>query len=374
MGGFTHMLRDLEQIFFPNRDQHPIPAMDGAFTPNDLLDSCHPVGAPIPGADAVARGPDGAIYVSAGPDVLRLSGPGFADRSVFATIGEGAVGALTFHRDGRLLVCVAGRGLVAIGADGSRRWLEAAVGQALGCLTDVVVGQDGTIFLADGSRRNAPSDWLRDLMENGSSGRLLACGPALDNARVLLDGLRYPHGLALSGDGGMLWFTESWNHRLSRAPVTGLAIGRPQSVIGNMPGYPARLAPASGGGFWLSLFAVRTHLVEFVLREDEYREEMMRTVPQHLWLGPALATSGDCHEPMQFGNIKALGIEKPWAPPRSYGLVARIDADGEPVRSLHSRRGGRHHGITATAETEEGLVIVSKGSGRVLLGVAEGGS
>ena len=92
MGAFTYILRDLEQIFFPNRDQHPIPAMDGAFTPNDLLDHCRPIGEPIPGADAVALGPDGALYVTAGAEVLRLAGEGFRERSVFATLAGGAAG------------------------------------------------------------------------------------------------------------------------------------------------------------------------------------------------------------------------------------------------------------------------------------------
>jgi hypothetical protein len=140
-----------------------------------------------------------------------------------------------------------------------------------------------------------------------------------------------------------------------------------------MPGYPARLGSCVGGGFWLSVFAVRTHLIEFVLREDDFREEMMETIPPGLWISPALATSGHCHEPMQFGSIKALGIEKPWAPPRSYGLLVRLDQDGEAVESLHSRVGGRNHGITAARDTAQGLVIVSSGSGRVLLDRSGGG-
>ena len=84
MGVLTYFLRDLEQILFPNRDQHAIPAMDGGYTPNDRLDALSPIGAPIPGADDVAEGGDGAIYVSAGNQVLRLAGAGYAARSVFA--------------------------------------------------------------------------------------------------------------------------------------------------------------------------------------------------------------------------------------------------------------------------------------------------
>jgi hypothetical protein len=63
----------------------------------------------------------------------------------------------------------------------------------------------------------------------------------------------------------------------------------------------------------------------FVLREDDFRQEMMGTIAPQYWIAPALATSGDALEPMQSGSIKALGIQKPWAPPRSYGLIARID-------------------------------------------------
>ena len=184
---------------------------------------------------------------------------------------------------------------------------------------------------------------------------------------MLLRGLNYPGGLAVAPD-GHLWFTESFGHRLSRARIAAPGvIGAPEIVIRNMPGYPSRLGRAAGGGFWLSLFGVRTHLVEFVLREDDFRDEMMRTIPPAYWIAPRLPARGDCLEPMQLGGLKALGIEKPWAPPRSYGLLARLDADGEVVETLHSRVGGRYHGITAAIETAQGLVIVSKGSGRVLL-------
>ena len=125
-------------------------------------------------------------------------------------------------------------------------------------------------------------------------------------------------------------------------------------VIRNMPGYPSRLASAAGGGFWLSLFGVRTHLVEFVLREDDFRKEMMRTVPPAYWVAPVISSTRDCLEPMQLGGLKALGIEKPWAPPRSYGLLARLDADGEVVETLHSRVGGKNHGITTACRDRAG--------------------
>ena len=365
MSFLTYLRRDLEQIFFKNRDPHAIPSMDGAFSPNDRLEHTMPIGEPLPEADAVAEAPDGSICVSAGNRVWRLSGAAYANRSVFHEF-DCEVGALAFHPDGRLLACTA-RGLAAIDGPGRTALLAEAEGEPLGCLTAVAVSPDGTIFVTDGSTRHAAADWCVDLMELHELGRIVSCGAALDNAKVVRRGLKYPGGLAVGPD-GYLWFSESFGHSLSRARITVPgAVGPAETVIRNMPGYPSRLAPAAGGGFWLSLFAVRTHLVEFVLKEDDFRYEMMRTIPRHYWIAPVLQSERNCLEPMQLGGLRALGIEKPWAPPRSYGLLARLDADGEVVESLHSRVGGKNHGITSAIETAQGIVIVSKGSGRLLL-------
>jgi hypothetical protein len=366
MAVLTHFLRDLHQIVFRDAEQHAIPSMDGALSPNDALDRCRPIGEALPGADDVVEAPDGSLYVSAGPRVLRLAGPGYEQRAPVAEF-PAAAGGLAVHPDGRLLVSVAGHGLAAVDRDGRQRWLKEVEGQPLRCLTGVAAAPDGTIFLAEGSRDTPPDEWCRDLLEKRRSGRLIAAAPGLDRAQVLLRDLPYPYGLALSPDGRFLWFSESWSHRICRAPLAGGGIGAVIPVIPNLPGYPARLGPAADGGFWLAVFALRTHLIEFVLREDDFRDEMMRTVAPEYWIGPALATTGDALEPMQSGGIKALGIQKPWAPPRSYGLALRFDADGEITRSLHSRVGGRHHGITAARDAAQGLVIVSKGAGRVLI-------
>jgi sugar lactone lactonase YvrE len=365
MSFLTHLRRDLEQVVFKDRDPHAIPPMDGAFSPNDRLDRATPIGEPLVGADAAVEAPDGSICVSAGHKILRLSGAFYRDRVVLADF-DSNVGALAFDRDGRLMACTA-RGLVVVDAAGRTvNMLTEVEGGPLGCLTAVAAAPDGAVFVADGSTRHGAEDWRVDLMERNRLGRIIACGPACDDARVLLSELSYPAGLAVAD--GCLWFSESFAHRLNRAPIAGRAkLDPPQIIIRNMPGYPSRLGAAGGGGFWLSLFALRTHLVEFVLREDDFRHEMMRTIPQAYWVSPALASGKDCLEPLQVGGLRALGIEKPWAPPRSYGLAARLDADGEVVETLHSRVGGRCHGVTAVIETAQGIVIISKGGGRVLM-------
>jgi hypothetical protein len=61
-----------------------------------------------------------------------------------------------------------------------------------------------------------------------------------------------------------------------------------------------------------------------------------------------------------------MGVVKPWAPPRSYGLVIRLNADGAPLYALHSRVDGVNHGIVAAVELGGALYAIAKGPGRLL--------
>src|SRR5581483_446277 len=106
---FDHLLRDIRSVIDRDGVQNAIPPLDGAFSPNDRLDACAPVGDPLPGVDDVVVAKDGTVYVSAGKKVLKLTGNALANRSL-VTEFESDAGGLAIHPDGRLLVCVAGRG------------------------------------------------------------------------------------------------------------------------------------------------------------------------------------------------------------------------------------------------------------------------
>lgn len=371
MGLFDHLLRDIRSVIDRDGARNEIPPLDGALSPNDRLDACTVIGAPMPGIDDVVAASDGSVYVSAGKQVLRLSGDDLSARAVVVEF-DAEAGGLALHPDGRLLVCVAGRGLAALDpALPDPRWLESAEGHGLAGLISVAASPDGRIFAVEGSTGRTPDLWRHDLMEKRSNGRLVACGPGLSEAHVLLRDLPYPYGVTVAADGGSLWLTESWAHRVSRFSVSGGSLGPLEAIAGNLPGYPARLHPDGHGGFLLAVFARRTHLIDFVLKEDDFREEMMRTMPENYWIAPALAGGSDCLEPMQIGGVKALGIQKPWAPPRSYGLLVHLDAEGQATDSLHSRAGGRFHGVTAACRAPQGVVIAARGTGRLLLHTGE---
>jgi hypothetical protein len=61
-----------------------------------------------------------------------------------------------------------------------------------------------------------------------------------------------------------------------------------------------------------------------------------------------------------------MGILKPWAPTRSYGLIVALNDDHTPVESFHSRTGGKRHGLTSVAELGARLIVASKGGDEIL--------
>lgn len=350
----------VDRIFFPNRDPHAIPVLDGGFSPNTRLDEAA-LAAEIPAPDALAIGSGGEIYVSTAQEIRRFHNGDVSRSDRFAAF-EAPVGALTFG-EGRLYAALAGVGVVALDAEGRETGrLTAADGEGLGCVTALAIGDDGSVLLTDGSRRNGAGAWLRDLMEKRpGSGRVVRCGADLGGAAVLRDGLSWPAGVA--ADGGEILVAEAWSHRLlSISPTDGSMRVR----VKNFAGYPSRIRPSAAGGHWIAFFAMRTQLTEFVLREDRFRARMMAEIEPELWIGPSLGDHFDYREPTQVGRIKKLGIQKPWAPPRSYGLVARVNAEGEAVESLHSRVSGETHGVTDLAELGGRLLVISKGRGKLV--------
>jgi hypothetical protein len=197
-------------------------------------------------------------------------------------------------------------------------------------------------------------------MERGHSGRVLVLDIAGKSIRTVAARTQFAFGACASGDN--ILFSESWRHRL----VAITPDGRQKAVLDNLPVYPSRLSPAASGGFWLTAFVARTQLVEFVLRENAYRRRMMAEIDPQYWIAPKLKSSESFLEPMQGAHIKTMGVVKPWAPPRSYGLVIRLNAQGIPLYALHSRADGFNHGVVAAVEADGALFALAKGPGRLL--------
>lgn len=333
-----------------------VPVMDGTLKPNRLLEEAEVV-AELPGIDDLA-GDDRALWASAGPALHRIEDSGAVEQRRF----DAPISALALSPGGRLAVALDGRRIEVFDAAGATVGrLDALAGQPMVCVNALAWQDDETLLFSDGSREHGSARWAHDLMTLGRSGRAARWRVPGPQAELLADGLAHAFGVLPEAGGGVL-IAESWRHRVLRRD----AQGRSAPLLAELPGYPSRMAPASGSGFWLSCFVCRTQLVEFVLREPAYRKRMVAEIDPRHWIAPALSSGHSFLEPLQGAGVKNMGVLKPWAPPRSYGLVLRVSADGRALRSLHSQVDGQHHGITAIREYRGALYAASKGRGRLL--------
>lgn len=328
-----------------------VPVMDGPFKPNDYLERAPGVAAVEAADNLVAAG--GRLLLSSGRQLLELV-PGGKPGLLRAL--EAEITCLADSPGGALAVGLTGRGVAILGGrhDGRR------FGESLSCPTAALFLDEDTLVVAQGSADCAAADWSRDLLQHGRSGTVTRFDLVTGEARVLAAGLAFPSGLCRGGAGEIL-VSEAWRHR-----IVALGEGAPKEVLSGLPAYPGRLCPAETGGYWLACFAVRSQLQEFILREKRYLRQMMAEVEPRFWIAPALSSGQSFKEPLQAGGVIRLGIHKPWAPTRSYGLVLRLDPQLRPAWSAHSRANGRRHGVTAVAESGGRLFAAAKGKGELL--------
>lgn len=328
------LTKALDQWFGRGDFSITTPPMDGLFRPNDLLDDAS-VCLRAPAPDGLAVTSQG-VLASSGRALLRVdkdpqSAPvAIFDADVTALTGLPDGGAAVGLTDGRILF-----------AGGARAGHAVAAHPEVRCITALAPARDGALLVANGSARYASVDWKRDLMATQPTGSLWRLDPEGGIWRRLADGLAYPQGVLDRGD--CVVVSESWRCALTRVSDGARP---PMPVMENLPAYPSRLTCGDDGAIWLALFAPRSQLVEFVLREPAYRKRMVAEVDPDNWVAPCLRSGRSPLEPIQQGGVKQLGVLKPWSPSRSFGLVVRLDGEFNPKASFHSRANGRRHGVT----------------------------
>jgi hypothetical protein len=325
-----------------------VPALDGALRPNRRLDDA-PVRMAIhaPGSIAVDR--DGVV-VSSGSMLHRLIGSGVgevihhapSDISCIAAVGGGIAMGL---EDGRIVI-----------AGGTFDGVELPARDGARCPT-AMTEHDGALYVCHGSAQNPPSAWQRDLMERNASGSIWRFDLRGGGHQRIVAGLAFPAGLAMSADG--LIVSESWKHRVVLLDRTTGALRR--VIQTDLPGYPGHLGRGPHAGYVMTMFAPRNQLVEFILREDQYRRRMMAEVDMRYWVAPSYRSGRSFYEPLQGGGVKHLGILKPWAPTLSFGMVVLLDESCLPYDSFQSRADGITHGITGAVFHDGALYAASRG-------------
>ena len=271
----------------------PLPGapLSGLLAPNQVLREAEIL------AGDLAHGPEDVAVDSAGRifagledgRILRLTprADGGFDGQTWANTGGRPLG-LAFSRDGTtLFVADAQKGLLAIDGEGSIEVLATqAEGLAFGFTDDLDVASDGTIYFSDASSRFGVDEYLYDLLEARPHGRLLAYRPDTGEVEVLLDGLYFANGVALSRDEDFVLVNETYRYRILRYWLRGSRAGTSEIFQDSLPGFPDGVSANRNGVFWVALFTVRNPLMDR-LHPHPQAKALLAKLPKALWPKPA---------------------------------------------------------------------------------------
>ena len=153
----------------------------------------------VDGPEDVLLDAAGNLYCGSRDGYLwRIAAPDHAEAEVLAKIGGRPLG-LAFDREGRIVACVAGMGLVRVTMDGAVELLTDQTERSLFSVQDdttirmaddLDIAPDGTIYFTDATKRYDIENWGLDLLEGRPNGRLLSYDPATRKTRTVCDNLR----------------------------------------------------------------------------------------------------------------------------------------------------------------------------------------
>lgn len=308
-----------------------MPALVGVYQPNQALSAVERLGEGAGlGPEDLAFDRDGRLYAGmADGSILRFAPDGLT-YSVFAHTGGRPLG-LAFDEHGWLIVADAFKGLLAISPAGVIQLLTDTVGGGRINFADGVdIAADGTVFFTDASTKFAQDEFVLDLFEHRPNGRLLAYDPSTRVPRIVLDGLYFANGVAVSPDQSFVLVAEMGEYRIQRYWLHGPKQGQADVFVDNLPGLPDNIRSNGRDTFWVGLAgpAVREQL-DAILPYPFLRQVIVR-VPEKLRPGT----------------------------PRS-GFVLALDENGRVRQSLQDPTGAFYADITTACERDGTLYLGS---------------
>jgi sugar lactone lactonase YvrE len=243
---------------------------------------------PVPGygAEDVVLDAEGAAYTGTSDGSVFRVAPGGARIDCLARTGGRPMG-LELLPDGRLLVCDADRGLLALDTGTGRLEGLAAFahGQRMRCVNNAAVHSDGSIYFSDSSRVHGIDSWEADIAENTATGRLLRRDPD-GTVHVLVDGLRFANGVVLAADESYVAVAESAGRSVVRCWLTGPRTGQVDHLVWDLDGYPDNLSRGTDGLIWMAVASPKDPVVELVMRSPMPVRRGATRLPQRLRPAP----------------------------------------------------------------------------------------
>ncbi|KAL9444857.1 hypothetical protein AB3S75_017947 [Citrus x aurantiifolia] len=178
-----------------------------------------------------------------------------------------------------LIVCDSDKGLLKVSENGVTVLASHVTGSKLRFTNDVIEASDGSLYITVSSTKFAPKAYYLDLVEGEPHGQLLRYDPSSKQASIVLEGLYFANGVALSKHGDFVVVCESWKFRCIKHWLK-LGDKRDREIfIENLPGGPDNINLAPDGSFWISLIKMNSSAVETV-HSSKNRKQLLEEHPE----------------------------------------------------------------------------------------------
>ena len=235
--------------------------------------------------DAGGMGPEDVVVLDDGSLVTGLADGRIvrisAETVTTITNTNGRPLGIEQFADGRLLVCDARRGLLAVSLDGQVEVLVASGSHNLHVCNNAAIAADGRIFFSDSTQRYREDQARIDIGENIPTGRLLCRYPD-GRVEVLLEKLLFANGVVLSADNSFVLVAETGSACINRLWLSGERKGKKEHFALNMPVLPDNLVLGSDGLFWLACVGENSAELTQLRRAPLFIRRIVSRLPERL--------------------------------------------------------------------------------------------
>ncbi|RID47331.1 hypothetical protein BRARA_I03932 [Brassica rapa] len=241
------------------------------------------------------------------------------------------------EKTGDLYIADAYFGLMIVGPAGglAKPLVTEAEGQPFRFTNDLDIDEhQDVIYFTDTSTRFQRRQFLAAVLNVDKTGRLIKYDRTSKKVTVLVQGIAFANGVALSKDRSFVLVAETTTCKILRLWLSGPNAGT-QDVFAELPGFPDNIRRNSNGEFWVALHSKKGLFAKLSLSQAWFRDLLLRFPIS----GPRL------HSLFTGG--------------RPHATAMKLSESGEVLEVLEDREGKRLRFISEVEEKDGKLWIGS---------------
>ncbi|CAI9787507.1 unnamed protein product [Fraxinus pennsylvanica] len=193
---------------------------------------------------------------------------------------------LRFHKKtGDLYIADAYLGLQVVGPTGglATQLLTEVDSQSLHFTNDMDIDEENdVVYFTDSSTKFHRREFIPCVLTRDRTGRLMKYDISSKKVTVLLRGLAFPNGVALSDDRSFALVSETTTCRIIRFWLQGPNAGKHDTFV-EVPGFPDNIRRNSDGDYWVALHSKTALLTKWTLHNSLLGKVLLKlplTFPQ----------------------------------------------------------------------------------------------